>query len=469
MIADYMLVYTDPVWFAFIGAKFILALWFLRHLEFRSERPTVVWGTGIVTFALLVGVQLLHVPKFAYDFALSAAVLAAYAFASRRVNGGQAAYIACVFVACFELGKIVWVDLAMQPLFDVLVALPSLAITLVWSAGTLALTFGFLVLVSHWMFRWPIAYLSWGQVALALFPLVPYIYIRSSDYMFDLTNHKLYWDMVLVTVFLGATTLAVVIANAQSMAAQAKKVELAQMTTLLKEQHMHYTAQKRTDDALRRYHHDLKHHLTELQALSALDDTGREEEIRRLGRRLQTELDSYERAVKTGNETLDIVLAQKRGICQEKGVRAVFYADARHLSFLPSFALCAIFGNILDNAIEATEHLPESEEREIHLDIRRVNDMVAIQCRNPYVGTLVRNGDGFVSTKTPSDRVGPTDMGDMGGGSSFEFGEHGVGLKSVRSIVAEYGGFMDIDAGTGSGGTFVVTITLPIPRDGDGR
>ena len=129
------------------------------------------------------------------------------------------------------------------------------------------------------------------------------------------------------------------------------------------------------------------------------------------------------------------------------GVRPLFYADARCLSFMSAFDLCAIFGNLLDNAVEAAAACAgdsasgTSSTPEVVLDVRPEKGFVAIRCCNPYAGELRPVAGTFATTK-PGEG-------------------HGVGLRSVRTTVERYGGVLTVDA---AGGTFTAVAVIPQPE-----
>ena len=64
----------------------------------------------------------------------------------------------------------------------------------------------------------------------------------------------------------------------------------------------------------------------------------------------------------TGNRILDLILSQKRMTAQKNGID--FNVNVMPLAHLP-FAereICSLFGNLLDNAVEACGRAPERKE-----------------------------------------------------------------------------------------------------------
>ena len=87
--------------------------------------------------------------------------------------------------------------------------------------------------------------------------------------------------------------------------------------------------------------------------------------------------------------------------------------------------LCTIFGNILDNAIEAAK----AGER-ISVSISKQHDMLYISCEIPFDGELKRRGERIVTTKK-------------------DFTAHGFGLMRIRDTAKRCGGDVNITAEDG--------------------
>ena len=67
----------------------------------------------------------------------------------------------------------------------------------------------------------------------------------------------------------------------------------------------------------------------------------------------------------TGNDFLDIILADKIELAWKQKVKIECNIDFRAGNFLEPLDISTIFGNLLDNAIEATAKLHESEKNYI--------------------------------------------------------------------------------------------------------
>ena len=119
-------------------------------------------------------------------------------------------------------------------------------------------------------------------------------------------------------------------------------------------------------------------------------------------------------------------------------------ANGKDLAFMDSMDIYSLFGNILDNAIEAVKAFPKNQ-RTVSLNVKSVNNFVIVTLRNRYKGELIFR-DGLPETSKTKEK-----------------GFHGYGMKSVRYTVRHYGGELSIAA---KDGIFNLNIVFPIEKEG---
>ena len=126
----------------------------------------------------------------------------------------------------------------------------------------------------------------------------------------------------------------------------------------------------------------------------------------------------------TGMEHLDILLAYKKNMANLSGVSMNIIAEAVKLK-LTEPEMVTLFGNLLDNAIEANNDV-DKDLKHVLVIIRKIRDMVIIKITNPFAKEpQIENGQ-FITNKGNK-------------------GMHGLGLQSVRHIVEAYGASMEVD------------------------
>lgn len=186
-----------------------------------------------------------------------------------------------------------------------------------------------------------------------------------------------------------------------------------------------------------RLRHDLKNHVL---ALSGLWE-GREWE--KLGNYLKSmensaELGAYEEA--TGSRAVDVVLYQKRKMAEEKQVSWESSVRIPKSCDINEFDLCVLFGNLLDNAVEACEKSEHGKKRRDSKPFIRVHAGAVKKC-------LLME----VANSTAAEESGYTEK--------INLPEYGIGLLNVEDVVRRYNGAMNIEINSG---IFVVSILLPL-------
>ena len=165
--------------------------------------------------------------------------------------------------------------------------------------------------------------------------------------------------------------------------------------------------------------HDTKHHFLIVQEYL------KNEEYENLQKYVKQISDEFQRTVPkvyTGIKILDFILEQKRVVAQKSGIR--YEIDTMLLTGIPTTEqeTCALFGNLLDNAIEAC-CLVKTEEKWIKIQIQQINQLLSIELLNTFEIPCIRKQGVFETIKE-------------------ERSVHGYGIKSMRRIVDKHQGLI---------------------------
>ena len=127
----------------------------------------------------------------------------------------------------------------------------------------------------------------------------------------------------------------------------------------------------------------------------------------------------------TGDSTIDYLINTKMANASEHNTDMQVQVEYPRHSNLKSVDMCAIIGNLLDNALEAVSKVSEQDERFVRLTVRRINQMLVIKVENSFAAKLISENGQLKTTKK-------------------EGGIHGWGIKSVRAAVEKYEGSVQI-------------------------
>ena len=265
--------------------------------------------------------------------------------------------------------------------------------------------------------------------------------------LFDIMNKALSYGptplFILVTlrVVHGAICIFMLFAQYEMLFAQRARSEAATAQRLLAESQRQYELSRENIEAINIKCHDIRHQIRHLGEQGMAVDAEVLADIAR-------EVSVYDAAVRTGNDALDTILTEKSLVCEREGIALTCIADGSALGFLTPAELYSLFGNALDNAIEASRRIADPDGRSISLTVRRAGDMVSIHVENTRAGA-VEFEDGLPRT-TKRDAAGVLDEVN-----------HGIGTRSMRALAERYDG---IFSAAQQGDVFCLDVVLPLPE-----
>lgn len=185
---------------------------------------------------------------------------------------------------------------------------------------------------------------------------------------------------------------------------------------------------------MRGWRHDYHNHIQALQASMAL---GKYDEVNRYLRELNDDLTQVDTTVKTGRIMIDAILNGKLNIAAQNEIPVNVKARIPEGTPVTDVDLCAVLGNLLDNAIEENKRLPR-EERFLRIYIGRKNTQFYLAFTN-------------AAGKKRDKRRGlfPSGKGTR----------RGLGLLRVESLVKKYGGLFSADSEDGG---FTAELLIPL-------
>ena len=230
---------------------------------------------------------------------------------------------------------------------------------------------------------------------------------------------------IVAAVFLGLNFFA---GSVMTRAARQKdQMQIAQ----LQQQYAYYQDKQRDEERIRAIYHDMKNHLLVLESKQNTEET------RQMAQELRIQIADYENYVHTGNEFLDIILKDKSEKAREKHIDFSAVVDFEGVDFIEPLDISTLFGNGIDNAIEACEKLRE-EDRVILVKAGKVRRFVSILIENNCAAEALPKGK-----RT----------------SKAEPLLHGFGIANMKKATEKYGGTCTTKR---ENGKFTLKILLPV-------
>ena len=196
----------------------------------------------------------------------------------------------------------------------------------------------------------------------------------------------------------------------------------------------HYREVENMYRQIRGWRHDYRNHIQMMKVLAA---NGNMDALKAYLDELDTDLNTVDTVVKTGNPMADAILNSKISLARSRNIPTQVDAHIPVKLKMSELDLCCIIGNLFDNAMEASMALPEEKRM-----IRVYMDMKGTQLYISFTN--------FTAAKK-LDKVGRGFKTSKGEG-------HGFGLVRIDDIVSRYDGYLSRNS---EDGAFTTEILIP--------
>lgn len=278
------------------------------------------------------------------------------------------------------------------------------------------------------------------QVLFILLPVFIFTYVHGIIFKYGYygyhSENALGQDMALLSILLCLTALVTVMLTQKYFDNFQLQLASERQERLIQQQYAFYQSRKEADETLRHLHHDIHNHLLYLKHIAKDHE------------KAQQYLNDIEDAIalarvvpNTGNETVDVLLGEKLALAQREDIPISAYVDFSAANFLTPVELCTIWGNSLDNALEAAQQASDNEERFVRIKGGQSGPGLFINIVNTCSHEPVREGDTYLTHKLDSTL-------------------HGQGLASLRRVVGTRQGTVHTEY---SEGLFTLSIFIPFP------
>lgn len=196
----------------------------------------------------------------------------------------------------------------------------------------------------------------------------------------------------------------------------------------------HYREVENMYRQIRGWRHDYRNHIQMMKVLAANGDM---DALKVYLDELDTDLNTVDTVVKTGNPMADAILNSKISLARSRNIPTQVDAHIPVKLKMSELDLCCIIGNLFDNAMEASMALPE-EKRMIRVYMDMKGTQLYISFTNfTAAKKLSKVGKGFKTSKGEG---------------------HDFGLVRIDDIVSRYDGYLSRNS---EDGAFTTEILIP--------
>jgi sensor histidine kinase regulating citrate/malate metabolism len=165
--------------------------------------------------------------------------------------------------------------------------------------------------------------------------------------------------------------------------------------------------------------HDIKNQLISIRTF--VEDNNNDRALNYISDIIK-EIDLTKKLIFTKNDMFNAIIDNKFSKANSKGIKTSFMIYHELEKQINDADINILFGNLLDNAIEACGNLVG--EKEIQLLIEKKRDYILIQVKNTIENSVLQDNPKLLTSKV--DKF-----------------NHGMGIRSIRKIVRKYDGIID--------------------------
>ena len=196
----------------------------------------------------------------------------------------------------------------------------------------------------------------------------------------------------------------------------------------------HYREVENMYRQIRGWRHDYRNHIQTMKAFAANGDM---DAIKAYLDELDTDLNTVDTVIKTGNAMADAILNSKISLARSRDIQVHVDAHIPVKLKMSELDLCVILGNLFDNAIEASMALPVDQRMiRVYMDMKNTQLYISFTYFTAK-GKMKKSGRFFKTTKGEG---------------------HGFGLVRIDAIIDRLDGYLSRNS---EDGAFTTEILIP--------
>ena len=191
---------------------------------------------------------------------------------------------------------------------------------------------------------------------------------------------------------------------------------------------------KRSNEELREFKHDLKNYLLPLQEAM---ETMPQSEMAKVWEKINQKIEDVQTLIQTGNSYVDSMINTKITLARSEKVD-VKCTILSKMEGIDDLEFCSVFGNLMDNAIEAEWKV--TEKKEIIIFVEEKMGYLRLEIQNKIEKSVLNENSSLNTTKKDTS-------------------SHGIGHKSIKRTMQKVGGALKY---YGTGDLFCAEAVFPI-------
>lgn len=260
----------------------------------------------------------------------------------------------------------------------------------------------------------------WNYIWLipGMYTLLYFVYLLDISEESIASSRSLFMSII---VFIGIISAILLLLHAiRQMEDNARlKADMDTTNLILNQQREQYRSLTENIEHTKNMRHDMRHQIAAISGyLNRADLDG----ALRYCQELTQSIQSPDEKIFCDNLTINVIISYYLASAEGNGIKNFIKLQIpSDIGRISEQDLCVIFGNLLENAVEACQYVPESE-RFLHLSSRVRYNKLYITLDNSFDGNAKKENDIYLSRKRDGQ---------------------GIGLSSIRAAAERYDGIVE--------------------------
>lgn len=262
--------------------------------------------------------------------------------------------------------------------------------------------------------------------------------IVNTQLLLEVTDNKIIMGIIFTTSLIMFAAVSYTVFFEYYESAKEREQYIERLVTQNRQQYKLFQEKMLNDQKIKKMHHDIKNHILYLRF--CFENVELENGIE-YANGLLDKLASYNISLHTGSGMLDCLISEIQQKCSINNIIFKIDINLHEKCFMSDFDVCTLFGNILNNAYEATMRLEEHENKKIVFKMSTIDSFIVIKVTNHTLVNKDMKSYLFLTSKSDAEN-------------------HGLGMKNIDDIINKYNGIKKISF---QEDLFILKIMLPIP------
>ncbi|MFQ7875765.1 GHKL domain-containing protein [Enterocloster sp.] len=251
-------------------------------------------------------------------------------------------------------------------------------------------------------------------------------------------SRKVYFENMAVSILIIFAAMSYVVFFDYYESYRNKEKIIERLTLQNKQQYELFQEKMYNDQRIRKMYHDMKSHTSYLRYCLEKQQSA---DGMKYADNILDQLESFDTIYHTDNGMLDCLLNEMRKKCDKEGIHFEVNINFSRGCFMTDFDVCTLFGNILENAYEASMQLDSTVDMPIIFKMDSIDNYIIIKLTN-YMKPRNTASKGITLATTKEDKE-----------------NHGLGLKNLDDVLQKYNGTKKISIDEN---LFVLKIMIPV-------